>query len=154
MLTFDEQYVRLFVLVHIRIWMCCCLVTMIAIAHIYMQPHFNGDGLLTTPDQYWFRWNIRYIVMLTLDNQRVRLFAVVHIRIWICCCLFSFDDRNCIPACYMYTCNHTSMATAHISGLILISVEYTTHWYVDFGQTARTFIRFGAHLNLDVLLLV
>ena len=44
--------------------------------------------------------------------------------------------------------------TAHDdSGLILISVEYTTHCYVDFGRTARTFIFFGAHSNLDVLLL-
>ena len=34
MLTFDEQHVRLFVVVHIRIWMCCCLVAMIAIADL------------------------------------------------------------------------------------------------------------------------
>ena len=50
-------------------------------------------------------------------------------------------------------CNHTPMATAHDFGLILISVEYTTHCYVDFGQTARTFTCFGAHSNLHVLLL-
>ena len=45
------------------------------------------------------------------------------------------------------------MATAHDSGLILISVEYTTRCYVDFGRTERTFICFGAHSNLEVLLL-
>ena len=46
------------------------------------------------------------------------------------------------------------MPTVHDYGLILISisVEYTTHFYVDFGRTARTFICFGAHSNLDVLL--
>ena len=47
MLTLDEQRVRLFVLMHIRISMCCFLVTMIAIAHlsdVYMQPHSHGDG--------------------------------------------------------------------------------------------------------------
>ena len=58
-----------------------------------------------------------------------------------------------MPVCHIYKCNHTAMATAHDSGLILISVEYTTHCYVDFGQTARTFIYFGAHSNLDMLLL-
>ena len=49
--------------------------------------------------------------------------------------------------------NHTPMVTAHDFGWILISVEYTTHCYVDFGRTARTSICFGAHSNLHVLLL-
>ena len=44
------------------------------------------------------------------------------------------------------------MATPYDSGLILISVEYTTHCYVDFERPARTFICFGAHLKLNVLL--
>ena len=52
--------------------------------------------------------------------------------------------------------NHTPMATTHDSGWILIAVEYTTHCYVDFGRTTQkggTFICFGAHSNLQVLLL-
>ena len=55
---------------------------------------------------------------------------------------------------YIYVCDHTPIATAHGSGWILIAVDYTTHSYVvDFGRTARTFICFGAHSNLNVLLL-
>ena len=76
------------------------LASMIAIAYpcaIYIHAITLQWWRLTTPDSYWFRWNIRHIVMLTLDDQRVRLFALVHIRIWMYCCLFSFDDRNCTP---------------------------------------------------------
>ena len=53
--------------------------------------------------------------------------------------LLGYDDRNCTPVCNIHTCNHTPMTTAHGSGLILISVEYTTHYcYVDFGRLIST----------------
>ena len=71
MLTLDEQRVRLFGFVHIQIWMCCCLVTMIAIAHQYAVFIYKTPlqwRRLTTLDWYWLRWNIRHIVMLTLNE--------------------------------------------------------------------------------------
>ena len=116
---------------------------------------YNQTPMATAHDSGFILISVEYrhIVMLTLDQQRagVRLFVLVYIRIWICCCLFSFDDCNCTPVChiYIYTCNHTSMVTAYGSGLILISVEYTTHCYVDFTRSAlrRTFICFSAHLQ-------
>ena len=76
MLTFDEQLVSFFVLVHIRIWMCCCLVTMIAITH-------PSSICIHANTLQWRQFND----ILTLDVQNVRLFVLVHIQIWMCCCL-------------------------------------------------------------------
>ena len=91
--------------------------------------------------------------MLTLDEQFVSLFVLVHIQICMCGCLDSYDGAIAHkPMCH-YTCNHTPMATAHDCELILTSVEYTTHCYVDLGRTGRAFICFSAHLNLVMLLL-
>ena len=99
---------------------------------------------------------------------RTRTLILVYFWNWKCCCLVSVYlfwctfEFGCVIARLrlsqlhtrvLYICNHTPMATAHDSGLISISVEYTTHCYLDFGRTARTFICFGAHSNLDVLML-
>ena len=80
-------------------------------------------------------------MLLTLDEQGVRQFVLVHIRICMCCCLVTMIE--------IAICNHTPMATAYDSGLILISVEYMTHSYVDFGPTEviRTFICLSVHLQ-------
>ena len=87
--------------------------------------------------------------MLTLDEQRVRTFIFFDAHSNLDVLLLGYDDCNCTPMCRIYVPNRTPMATAHDdSVLILISVENTTHCYVDFGQTARTFICFGAHSNL------
>ena len=87
------------------------------------------------------------IVMLTLDKQGVRLFVLVHIRIWMCCCLVTMIAIAHYPFAMIHVTTLQLMATAHDSGLTLISAEYTTHCHADFGQTARTFICFGAHSN-------
>ena len=58
---------------------------------------------LTTSDWYWFRWNIRHIVMLTLDEQHVRQFVLVHIRICMCCCLLTMVQLHINP-CAIYIC--------------------------------------------------
>ena len=106
---------RTLILVYFWNGKCCCLVSVYlfwctfefgcVIARLRLSQlhtrvlHIYATTLqwrrLTTPDWYWFRWNIRHIVMLTLDDQRVRLFVFVHIRIWISCCLVTMMHHNC-----------------------------------------------------------
>ena len=67
----------------------CCLIMMVTIAqpcaiytymYIYMQPHSNADCCRIRID-IDFDGIYERIVMLTLDEQAVRLFALVHIQI-------------------------------------------------------------------------
>ena len=100
--------------------------------------------------------------MPTVHNSGLILISVKHMtvdfgrtaRTFICfgahsnlgMLLLANDDCNFTLVCHIYihvyACNHTAMATAHDSGLILISVEYTTRCYVDFGRTERTHVYF------------
>ena len=95
---------------------------------LYMQPHCNGDGSRLLIDIDCGGIYDALLVMLTLHEQRVRLFVLVLIRIWMCCCLVTKIAITHATVCN-YTCNRTAMATAHDSGWILIAVKYTTHCY-------------------------
>ena len=80
--------------------------------------------------------------MLTLDEQYVRLFVLVHIRIGMCCCLVMMVAIAQLCAIYVYV-YATTLQWRRLSydcEWILIAVEYTTHCYVDFGRTVCTFI--------------
>ena len=109
---------------------------------------------LTTPDWYWFRWNIRHIACYVDFGRAGRTLICfgAHSNLDVLLLGYYDDDRECTPVWNIYTCNHI-MATALDSGLILISVEYTAHCHVDFGRAARTFICFGAHSNSGVSLI-
>ena len=157
MLTLDEQRVRLFVLVHIRIWVCCCLLTMIAISHwcaIYIRVYAcNHTPMATVHDSGLI--SVEYTTRCYVDFGRTACTFIcfgAHSNLDVL--LLGYDVRNCTPMCHIYICNQTSMTTAHNSGLIFISVKYMTHCHVGFAWTNSSCVYlFCAHSNLDVVLL-
>ena len=116
MLALNEQYVRLFVLVYIRIRMYCCLVKMIAIAHpwatyIYMQPHSNGDGLWLWIDIDFGGIYDTLLYMFTLwRTARTFICSSAHSNLDVLLLGYERYDRNCTIVTYIYTCNHTPTA--------------------------------------------
>ena len=110
--------------------------------------------MLTAHDSGWILISVEYTTHCYVDfGQSGRKFIWFGAHSNLDVLLLGYDGSSAHkPMCH-YTYNHTPMATAHNSELILISVEYAIHCYVDFGRTVCTFICFGAYSNLDVLLL-
>ena len=156
MLALTEQMVRLYALVHVWIWMCHDLVTIDALWH-----HLNYTLACYSNTQQWrwftpmrWRWcwlntRIAYIlwngIVLTFDEQSVRLYVFVYIRIWICIylmCDAPLHHCNRALACYSNTLyGRWNMLVRWCWCWLNIYCVYIIKRYcVGFGRTGRTLV--------------
>ena len=87
--------------------------------------------------------------MLTLDKQRVRMFICFGAHSNLDVLLLGYNDRNCTPVCYQ-TCNHTSIGSRLWIDIDFGGIRHIVMLTLD-EQRVRTFICFGEHSTLDVL---